>query len=122
MPNIIPQQTQLIALGVLQPTPGTPIPLTQGWTNYGYFDATAAGRLLWNMLSLQWLPSNSGLVYILTNVTAANTTNYNNVVAVLSSSVPVFNSIIWGLGAVDVNQLWVDVANNGDGVIGFVRQ
>jgi hypothetical protein len=130
--TVLPLQTNPYPLGAIKPTAGTPLPLSAGWARTGtlYFpaagftDIAVAATTEYNLLTIQILPGNSasGLVYILNNASPADTVNYTNVLGVLSATAPVFNNIMQGIGALQVNQIWIDVSHTTDGVLGNVRR
>lgn len=97
--------TNPATLGFIKPTAGTPLKVTSNFTN---LDNAA-----FQSLSVQAHPSNTGLIYVLSNGTAADGTNGTNVVAVLSAgqSIP-FSGV--ALGGVIPSQFYIDTSHTGD--------
>lgn len=89
-------------LGYIKPVAGTPLQVTSNFTN---LDVTFAVQ----SLSIQAHPSNTGLIYVLSNSSAADTASGTNILAVLSAgqSIP-FNGI--ALGGIHPAQFWIDAS------------
>lgn len=99
-----PGNTNPGTLRYVKPTAGTPLQVTSNFTDL-------SGKQF-QSLSIQAHPSNTGLIYILTNSTAADTANGTNVLAVLSGgqSIP-FSGI--ALGGITPSQYWIDTDTTG---------
>lgn len=100
--------TNPACLGFVAPTAGTPKKVTSNFDNLD--------NVFFQSLSIQAHPSNTGLVYVLSNGTAADTTNGTNIVAVLAAgqSIP-FSGV--ALGGINPSQFYIDVSATGNKAI-----
>lgn len=66
---------------------------------------------------VQALPNTSGFIYLLSNSTAADTTNYTNVIYAFQTAGEVFGQGSTAVNDLDLTNLYVDAANNGNGLL-----
>jgi hypothetical protein len=103
-------------LAVMAPTSGTPVQVGSFYTSIPTGNPT--GQV--HAISVQALPGNTNVVYVLINPTnpasppgAADTTNYTNVLAVLSAGQS-WSSVYAGADNISPSWIWVDVNTTGD--------
>lgn len=91
-------------LGFVKPTAGTPLPVTNNFTNLG--------AVMFKGLLVLAHPSNVGYVYVLNNSSPADKTNGTNIVAILAAgqSLPFTGA---GQGGINPAQYWIDVDTTG---------
>jgi hypothetical protein len=108
-----PFKSNPVPLGVLSGTAGTPKQVTSNFSDLL--------GVPFRELRFQALVANTGIIYILNNSSAADTTNYTNVVLIIDKTAPGNDKTIPSdpspATIVIPSSFWVDWATSGDKVI-----
>jgi len=111
--TLFPLQSNPYPLGVVAPTAGTPLRLTNYLTAVaGFTDVGLSQNQIVELFSIQALPGNTGNVYVLNSSAAADLTNYSNVLGILTAG-SVFNSKAYTMGPLNFYNIWIDVGTTG---------
>jgi hypothetical protein len=108
-----PFPTNLVPLGKLAPSAGSPVSLTSNYTDLG--NEVFAG------IFLQASAANTGNVYILATKAAADKTNYTNVLQILAAG-DSFTVTSRAQNTMTPSQFYVDVDSTGAFAVGWVGQ
>lgn len=107
MATLRPYPNLPCSLGLIAPTSGTPLAITNNYTDL-------ATEFV-NHFTIQALTTNTGLLYVLQNSSSADTSTYKNVIAILTAGqvyVPVptpGSTNPW-----QISTFFIDVASTGD--------
>lgn len=102
----------LVPLGAaIVSSPGTPVPLVS--------TSSAGYKYVHNSHSfiVQALPTNAGIAYLLSNSSAADTTNYTNVCYCLTAAGAAFGQGSTAVNDLDISTLYVDASAASCGVL-----
>lgn len=104
---------KISALGATKvTTAGTPVPLIASGA-----DATLVSAGI-RSYQIQSLPTNTGKMYLLSNSSAADTTNYSNVLYVWTSAGESLGNAALAMNSIDrITDLYLDSQINGEGVL-----
>ena len=106
-----PYTTNPVPLGASAPTAGTPVKITNRYTDLG--------SEVMHSIFIRSLPTNSGRVYILNSSSAADTTNYLNVIDVLTPG-SFWSSSYYGMNGILPDSIYIDVQTTGDKAIASI--
>ena len=99
---------------IAPPNAGTPLKITNNFTDMDAFQA--------NSVMIQALASNTNPIYVLAQVTATgkDTTNYTNIVGVLTAGQSMTFNGKYG-NQITLGRLWIDPTTNGEGVFVVIQ-
>ena len=108
-----PFKTNLVPIGKIAPTAGSPLSLVNNYTDLGAEPFSG--------IYIQALVGNTGNCYVLNSNVAADKTNYTNVLQVLAAG-NIFSAASIAVNTLSPFQIFIDVDNTGAGVVGWLGQ